>query len=38
MATEAESVIRDRRWAQWAPISGIAFVVLFGLGNALWWP
>jgi hypothetical protein len=29
MATEAESVIRDRRWAQWAPLSGIAFVVLF---------
>ena len=32
MATEAESVIRDRRWAQWAPVSGIVFVVLFVVG------
>jgi hypothetical protein len=32
MATEAESVIRDRRWAQWAPASGIAFVILFIVG------
>jgi hypothetical protein len=32
MATEAESVIRDRRWAQWAPASGIAFVILFIAG------
>ena len=32
MATEAESVIRDRRWAQWAPASGIVFVILFVVG------
>jgi hypothetical protein len=32
MATEAESVVRDRRWAQWAPLSGIVFVVLFVAG------
>jgi hypothetical protein len=32
MATEAESVIRDRRWAKWAPLSGIVFVVLFVAG------
>jgi hypothetical protein len=35
MATEAESVIRDRRWAQWAPLSGIVFVVLFVVGIML---
>ena len=35
MATEAESVIRDRRWAQWAPVSGILFVVLFVVGVML---
>lgn len=32
MATEAEAVVRDRRWAQWAPVSGIVFVVLFVVG------
>jgi hypothetical protein len=32
MATEAESVVRDPRWAQWAPVSGIVFVVLFIVG------
>src|SRR5688500_11878501 len=35
MATEAQAVIRDRRWAQWAPVSGIVFVVLFIVGVLL---
>jgi hypothetical protein len=35
MATEAQAVIRDRRWAQWAPVSGIVFVVLFIVGMSL---
>jgi hypothetical protein len=36
LATEAEAVIRDRRWAQWAPLSGIAFVALFIVGILLY--
>jgi hypothetical protein len=36
LATEAEAVIRDRRWAQWAPLSGLVFVVLFIVGVLLY--
>jgi hypothetical protein len=36
MASGAEAIVRDRRWAQWAPASGIIFVALFIIGIALF--
>jgi hypothetical protein len=32
----ANEVIRDRRWSQWAPASGFAFIVLFVVGMLLF--
>ena len=31
-----ESGIRDSRWARWAPLGGIAFIILFVVGIILF--
>jgi hypothetical protein len=36
MANGAESAIRDNRWSQWSPASGLAFIVLFVVGMLLF--
>lgn len=36
MANGPESAVRDSRWARWAPIGGLAFIVLFVVGMLLY--
>jgi hypothetical protein len=36
MANGPQSAIRDSRWARWAPVGGIVFIVLFIVGMVLF--
>jgi hypothetical protein len=36
MSNGPQSAMRDSRWSKWAPIGGIAFIVLFIVGMALF--
>jgi hypothetical protein len=36
LASDVEAVVRDRRWEQWAPLSGLVFIVLFIIGILLF--